>query len=156
MHGAYATLTFNGTAVWIYGAKRGNHGPYNITLDGNNSEYDGYYDGDMFQQVLFSAVGLDATTPHTASMINWFTNATRPYFGIDFVSTPLTTRFKPPIKRDLMVVCIERRQIVYQMEIPDDYEEVRQQDTDNNFQYSPSAWSTDPENLWTYDGSTGQ
>ena len=55
-----------------------------------------------------------------------------------------------------MVVCIERRQIIYQMEIPDDYEEVRQQDTDSNFQYLPSAWSTDPENLWTYDGSTGQ
>ena len=83
-HGAYATLTFNGTAVWIYGAKRGNHGPYDITLDGNDSEYDDY-DSDISQQALFSVVGLDAT---------------RPYFGIDFVSTPLTTRFKPPIKRD--------------------------------------------------------
>ena len=42
------------------------------------------------------------------------------------------------------------------MEIPDDYGEVKQQDTASNFQYSPSGWSTNPENLVSYDGKTGQ
>ena len=86
--GASATLTFNGTAVWIYGAKRSNHGPYNITLDGNDYEDDGYYNGQIFQQVLFSSVGLDATTPHTVSIINSYTDVTEPYLDIDFVSMP--------------------------------------------------------------------
>ena len=85
--GASATLTFNGTAIWIFGAKSDNHGPYIITLDGEISTGDGFHDGPVFYQVLFSAVGLDATTPHTVSIANAPTNTSRPWLDIDSVST---------------------------------------------------------------------
>jgi len=85
-YGASATLTFNGTTVWIYGAKRGNHGPYNVTLDGKVFTDDGFYDGQMFQQVLFSAVALDSTKPHTVSITNSFTDTQKPFLDIDSVS----------------------------------------------------------------------
>jgi len=85
-YGASATLTFNGTTVWIYGAKRGNHGPYNVTLDGKVFTDDGFYDGQVFQQLLFSAVELDGTKPHTVSITNSFTDAEKPYLDIDSVS----------------------------------------------------------------------
>ena len=86
VYGASATLTFNGTGVWFYGAKRGNHGPYNVTLDGKVFTDDGFYDGQVFQQALFSAVGLDSTKPHTVSITNSFTDTGKPYLDIDSVS----------------------------------------------------------------------
>ena len=84
--GASATLTFNGTAVWIYGAMRSNHGPYNVTLDGQLYQDNGYYGGDIFQQVLFSAADLDGSKPHTLSIINSPANSTRSYLDVDSVS----------------------------------------------------------------------
>ena len=69
---------------------RSNHGPYNVTLDGQVSQDNGYYDGDIFQQVLFFAVGLDGTTPHTVSIVNSRTDPIRPYLDIDSVSAILS------------------------------------------------------------------
>ena len=86
VHSASASLTFNGTTVWIYGAKRGNHGPYNVTLDGKVFTDDGFHDGQLFQQVLFSAVELDGTKPHTVSITNSLTDTGKPYLDIDSVS----------------------------------------------------------------------
>lgn len=74
-------------------------------------------------------MGLDATKPHTVSIVNSRTDAGKPYLDID--------------------------SIVYQMEFPDNYQEVKQQDTVTNFQYSASGWSTSPDNLSSYDGNTG-
>lgn len=88
-YGASATLTFNGTGIWIYGAKRENHGPYNTTLDGKTYTDDGYYKGQLFQQTLFSAVELDGTKPHTVSITNSLTDTERPYLDIDSVRTLL-------------------------------------------------------------------
>ena len=90
MYGASASLTFNGTAVWIYGSKRGDHGRYNTTLDGRVFAGDGFYDGDQFQQVLFSAAELDGTKKHRVSIANLFTNARSPYLDIDSVRTLIT------------------------------------------------------------------
>ena len=45
---------------------------------------------------------------------------------------------------------------MYQMEVPSGYQEVRQQDDASNFRYSADGWSTNPENLASYDGGTGQ
>lgn len=90
-YGASASLTFNGTAVWIYGAKRGNHGLYNITLDGHTYRDNGFYDGQVFQQVLFSALGLDGTKSHTVSIVNALTDSTRPFLDVDSVSVVLVT-----------------------------------------------------------------
>ncbi|KAF9793502.1 hypothetical protein BJ322DRAFT_1035054 [Thelephora terrestris] len=129
-YGASASLTFNGTAIWIYGARRSTHGQYNISLDGQLSYYDDGYSGSpLFQQVLFAAVGLDGTKPHTVSIINAYTDPVAPYLDVD--------------------------SIVYQMGIPAGYQEVKQQDDASNFRYSASGWSTNPENLASYDGGTG-
>ena len=92
---ASATLTFNGTAVWVYGAKRDNHGPYVAVLDGQVYQGNGYYDSQMFKQVLFSAVELDDAKTHTVSVTNRPNDDTRPYLDIDYVSIFLTMRFKP-------------------------------------------------------------
>ena len=86
--GANATFTFTGTGVWVYGAKRDNHGIYNISLDGQFYQDDGYYAyPGTFQQLLFSAEGLNPTQPHTVAIIDAYTNASRSYVDIDFVST---------------------------------------------------------------------
>ena len=103
VYGATATLTFNGTGVWIYGAKRGNHGPYNTTLDGSVSTDDGFFDGDLFQQVLFSAMELDGTTPHTVSITNSPTDTEGPYLDIDSVRTFMIW-FECRVGRGLTVV----------------------------------------------------
>ena len=42
------------------------------------------------------------------------------------------------------------------MEVPDDFQDVKEQDTSGAFQYSLSGWETNPENLSSYDGNTGQ
>ena len=89
-YGASASLTFNGTAIWIYGAKRDNHGPYNITLDGKVFTDNGFYDGQIFNEVLFSAVELTGTKPHTVSIINSLKDPKRPYLDIDSVRTFIT------------------------------------------------------------------
>lgn len=85
-YSASASLVFNGTAVWVYGGMRSNYGPYNVTFDGQLYQDTGYYDGDLFQQVLFSATGLDGAETHTMSIINSWTDPIRRYLDIDFVS----------------------------------------------------------------------
>ena len=48
-------------------------------------------------------------------------------------------------------------QIVYQVQIPDGYHLLRQEDTHKAFQWSPSsAWSTNPQGLSNYGGGSGQ
>ncbi|CAE6454967.1 unnamed protein product [Rhizoctonia solani] len=61
------TIKFNGTAIYIYGAKRPNYGHYPVTIDGGKKErFDAYAptqpggdDGFFFQQVLFSRTNLE-------------------------------------------------------------------------------------------------
>ena len=72
--------------MWIYGAKRSNHGQYNATLDGKYVILDGFDDGGLFQQVLFSAVGLDDTMWHTVSITSQFTDYVRRYLDVGSVS----------------------------------------------------------------------
>lgn len=144
-YGASAALTFNGTAIWIFGAKRGNHGPYSTTLDGSVYADDGYFDGQLFQQVLFSAVNLDGTVPHTVSIANMRTNDSRPYLDVDSVRNLNNMSFPHGLNW---------RQIVYQVEFPDDYDNFREFDGDGAFAYSPAGWETvsDPD----YYGNVGR
>jgi hypothetical protein len=76
--------------MWILGTKGGNHGLYNITLDGYTYTSDGFHDGDLSQKVLFFAEDLDGTTPHTVSIINWPTNTTKPYLDVSSVRILIT------------------------------------------------------------------
>lgn len=79
---AYASFTFNGTKVEIYGAKRSNHGLYQIKLD--NTVYPpnsgSVPDPGIFQEPLFS-VGDLAQGLHTVTL----TNREGRYLDIDFV-----------------------------------------------------------------------
>ncbi|KAK6995998.1 hypothetical protein R3P38DRAFT_3424461 [Favolaschia claudopus] len=52
--GSSASLTFTGNRVWIFGAKRGNHGLYSVTLDKTNTNYDGFSATDAFTDLFDS------------------------------------------------------------------------------------------------------
>ncbi|KAG8774082.1 hypothetical protein FRC19_001577 [Serendipita sp. 401] len=68
--GAEFTFNFTGTAVWLFGALRDNHGLYNVTLDGTTVTRDGYGAGvGLYQQVLFEARDL-TPGPHTITLTN--------------------------------------------------------------------------------------
>ncbi|KAJ7746266.1 hypothetical protein B0H16DRAFT_1321151 [Mycena metata] len=83
--GSYATFTFNGTAIWIFGAKRPNHGPYSVALDNIVTFYDGYADPEIFQTPLFATQNL-ADTTHTVIITNQETNANVFFLDIDFIT----------------------------------------------------------------------
>jgi len=83
------TLTFNGTAVYVYGAKRTNHGffsgeskPCDIAdvlaqLDGGSvALISSFANPNEFQQVIFSAGGLSANQEHTVVSLRSLTNLT--------------------------------------------------------------------------------
>jgi hypothetical protein len=105
-----ASFSFNGTAVWIFGAKRGNHGHYIVTIDNGQAErFDGYAptqsdgtDG-VYQVVCFlvSVQGLVAHRPpqplfsktdlkdgfHTVVLSNdGGADSGKPYVDIDFIT----------------------------------------------------------------------
>ena len=86
--GASAQFTFNGTGIWIYGAKRPNHNLYNVTLDGGAPQtFNGSADN-IFQTPLFSQTDL-SNTQHTITLTNAGVDATRTndYLDVDFVRT---------------------------------------------------------------------
>jgi hypothetical protein len=76
------SFTFNGTGVQIYGAKRGNHGPYHSNLDnGTDTGWNGTSaDPGLFQTSLYSVSGLQQGL-HRITL----TNDANAYIDIDFV-----------------------------------------------------------------------
>ncbi|KAI6039734.1 hypothetical protein EDC04DRAFT_3140744 [Pisolithus marmoratus] len=77
------SFSFNGTGVWIYGAKRGNHGAYTVELDGATyGSYTGYYSTQEFLQVLFNQTGLSQSM-HNLTLTNTGTNGQ--YVDIDLI-----------------------------------------------------------------------
>ncbi|WVR07706.1 hypothetical protein IAU60_004748 [Kwoniella sp. DSM 27419] len=69
--GDYMQFTFNGTAIWVYGANRPNHGIYSTQLDGGSISYQaGYQDPAIFQQVIFAASGLSDRNEHVVTITN--------------------------------------------------------------------------------------
>ncbi|CAE6437666.1 unnamed protein product [Rhizoctonia solani] len=94
--GSTATFEFRGIAVYIYGAKRGNHGYYNVSVDGGISQrFDGYAptqpdgtDG-IYQVPLFSRDGMKDTN-HTVVLTN-IINGRRPFVDIDFITWTRST-----------------------------------------------------------------
>ncbi|KAJ9111348.1 hypothetical protein QFC19_001116 [Naganishia cerealis] len=83
-----ATLKFNGTGIWAYGAKRPNHGSYLATLDGVGTYFSGLAsDPELFQTVLFSQTGLDPNTEHTLTLANAYSQdpgGNKFYFDVDY------------------------------------------------------------------------
>ncbi|KAJ8503250.1 hypothetical protein ONZ45_g11014 [Pleurotus djamor] len=95
--GASASFTFNGTAVWIFGAKRINHGPYEVVLDGVIfPAFKGLSIPGEFQTPLFSALDLKPGS-HSVSITNKRTQDNQAFLDIDFVS--LSPRFPIPFAR---------------------------------------------------------
>ncbi|KAF8315860.1 hypothetical protein DL93DRAFT_2078580 [Clavulina sp. PMI_390] len=68
-NGDEVTLNFYGTGVWLYGARRGNHGPYSVTLDGTNTTGQGEASPDVFNSLLFGASSLSRSS-HTVVLRN--------------------------------------------------------------------------------------
>ncbi|KAG8957010.1 hypothetical protein FRC00_004593 [Tulasnella sp. 408] len=84
-NGAYAQFSFNGTGVWIYGAKRGNHGPYRCNVDGNDRPIqDGYSASDQISTELCSAPNLKMGS-HTIKITNLQTDPNLPYLDVDYI-----------------------------------------------------------------------
>ena len=83
-NGQFASFSFNGTGVQIYGAKRFNHGPFHVNLDNSsNIGLNGTTSPDIFQTLLYSATGLQQGPHHVT-----ITNDGTAYLDIDFVSFP--------------------------------------------------------------------
>ncbi|ODO05389.1 hypothetical protein L198_02082 [Cryptococcus wingfieldii CBS 7118] len=67
----YVSLTFNGTAITIYGAKRPNHGVYSTQLDGGSESFQsGYSSTSQFQVPIFQAMSLSEDLEHTILLKN--------------------------------------------------------------------------------------
>ena len=81
---AFASLDFKGTSVWIYGAKRNNHGEYIAGIDSQGQLFDGFDAGGLFQQVLFSAFELNSSA-HSVSVLD-VGNDPLSYLDVDSVS----------------------------------------------------------------------
>ncbi|KAK8853189.1 hypothetical protein IAR55_003891 [Kwoniella newhampshirensis] len=123
--GDSVSLTFNGTQVVIYGAKRPNHGRYSTQLDGGDVLYqDGSSTQAQFQTVLFQASGLSSETEHTVVITNSPTVPagfnSNSWFDIDFAVITTST----PISRDTVVTTYD--------------------DTSSICQYSGTGWVTNP------------
>ncbi|KAK0455441.1 uncharacterized protein EV420DRAFT_1272379 [Desarmillaria tabescens] len=128
--GASATFWFNGTGVSIYGAKRSNHGSYQVTLDGTSFPAESGYDSTgIFQTLLFSSITLDQGS-HELILTN---QGVEEYLDIDFITWQTSIG---GLNESLTVNTV--------------------QDTDPSFTYTPSlAWSSNPEHSDFYFGSTG-
>ncbi|KAF8962461.1 hypothetical protein BDZ97DRAFT_1920528 [Flammula alnicola] len=125
------SFTFYGTGVQLYGAKRPNHGLYQISIDSvvypqvNGSDPN---DPGTFQTALFSTVAL-SNGYHTVRMMNLGTAL----LDIDFITwqTPVGLA-----NESLMAMTI--------------------QDSDPSFTYIPaSAWSASPSNIGMFSGGSG-
>ncbi|KAG8702610.1 hypothetical protein FRC08_003383 [Ceratobasidium sp. 394] len=106
-NGSQMSLTFNGTAVYIFGAKRGNHGHYNVTIDNDQPQrFDGYAgmqrdgtDG-IFQAPLFVRTGLPNDL-HTVVLTNdGGGDIRRPFVDIDFITWTSNDEAHPNITLD--------------------------------------------------------
>ncbi|KAG1861612.1 hypothetical protein DFJ58DRAFT_872394 [Suillus subalutaceus] len=128
--GSVATFSFNGTAFWIYGAKRSNHGTYTVTVDGANyAANNGESNNALFQQVLFNQSGLTQGL-HTVSLTNTATGTATPYVDIDMVTWQ--TEFSGT---QLVTESVD--------------------DADPRFQYQEPAWNTNPTNVNLFNNGTG-
>ncbi|KAF7307687.1 hypothetical protein MKEN_01128700 [Mycena kentingensis (nom. inval.)] len=81
-NGASASFIFNGTQVFVGGAKRGNHGPYSVTLDGTKSTFEGASVREIFG-LLYASPVLSAGQ-HTISITNELVDNNKPFLDIDF------------------------------------------------------------------------
>lgn len=80
VNGATVTFAFNGTGIQLFGAKRSNHGAYQVTIDGNSFPPGSGAGPDEFQTLLFTTTSL---TPGLHKLV--LTNQEDKFFDLDFV-----------------------------------------------------------------------
>ncbi|KAL1747367.1 hypothetical protein HDZ31DRAFT_61284 [Schizophyllum fasciatum] len=81
--GSKASFTFNGTYVYLYGAKRFNHGNYSVELDGVTKMHNGSSpDHEQFQALLDSYGPLAQDVLHTVTFESRDSN----YLDLDFIT----------------------------------------------------------------------
>jgi len=128
--GESATFTFTGTSFTIFGSKRGNHGFYQITVDGNAFPPDNGRSNDpgQFQVPLFSSPPLEQKL-HVVTLTNQGSN----FVDIDFIT------FESSVGEDNEQLIVNTVQ-----------------DSDPAFVYTPAnSWGVNPPSLGTYSGSSG-
>lgn len=80
-------MTFNGTGVYLFGAKRDNHDVYGVILDGQGTMNNGFAplpnDVPDFQQLLFGRGGLDPGE-HTVELADLSDITNAPWLDLDF------------------------------------------------------------------------
>ncbi|KAJ7041158.1 hypothetical protein C8F04DRAFT_1391271 [Mycena alexandri] len=116
--GSSATFAFTGTQVFVFGAKRSNHGPYSVTLDGTSTLFDGF---SANPAGVFSTLFASDVLPqgqHTVTVTNQLNNTALPFLDIDFITWTTTGA--------------------------DNGQSKPVEDTDPSFSYQPaSSWTTD-------------
>ncbi|KAF8329326.1 hypothetical protein F5887DRAFT_1004751 [Amanita rubescens] len=123
------TFVYNGTDVTLYGAQRGNHGNYQVTVDGAaSSPQSGYNANGNFQVILYESNGLSQGN-HTVVIENLGDNL---YLDIDFVTWKATFG---NANDPLGIITVD--------------------DTDSAFKYSGSDWSASPTDAGKYFAGTG-
>nr|GAT60481.1 predicted protein [Mycena chlorophos] len=114
--GSQASFTFNGTQVYVFGAKRSNHAPYSVSLDGETSNFNGFSQNAIFSTLYVSPVLTSGL--HTVSVTNERNDNNLTFLDID--------------------------RIIWTTDASDGGESNTIEDTATGFAYSPaSAWSTD-------------
>lgn len=133
----------------IFGAKRDNHGAYQVTLDGTDQgPFEGSLNPAQFQTALFSASSLQPG-PHTITL----TNQEAKFLDLDYVCDIGNA--------SITFINFETLfQVTWQNTIGNADEDLivnTVDDGNDDFQYSPaSGWSTNPLNAGTFLGGTGQ
>ncbi|KII92350.1 hypothetical protein PLICRDRAFT_468309 [Plicaturopsis crispa FD-325 SS-3] len=177
IYGASASFSFNGTGVWIFGAKRPNHGPYNITLTsgdgasstGSSASSSGNGAASTGSGASSSGAGTSSSgdVASSSSDVASFTGdgaSAQPIF-----QTPLFIAKDLPQGKHEVVISnaftdagndfLDIDFITWESEIGGDGEGLTQtlvQDTDPAWVYEPvAAWSTSLDNLAGYSSGTG-
>ncbi|KLO14588.1 hypothetical protein SCHPADRAFT_303802 [Schizopora paradoxa] len=84
VNGSTASFSFDGTGIWLFGAKRGNHGNYSVTLDGNTNTFSGTSDTDVLQTPLFGASNLSHGL-HNIVLTNVPLSSSHDFTDLDYV-----------------------------------------------------------------------
>jgi len=129
--GATATFTFNGTGITLFGAKRGNHGTYQVTIDSvkYQSQNGSVPDPGDFQVALFQATGL-TQGQHDCTL--QYTDVTGRFLDLDFITWEGNVG-----ETDGNTLYVNSFQ-----------------DSDPAFTYD-SLWSENPANIGTFSGANG-
>jgi hypothetical protein len=79
---ASASFSFNGTGVYLYGAKRGNHGSYSVSIDDRVTPGLNGDGGDQYQTLLYGKSDL----PYGLHRVVVTNTAAPLWLDIDFVT----------------------------------------------------------------------